>query len=101
MNLNKMSLKAYEIARARLQYVYDGRDGERGLKHCAGEVVEACNSYNEWIYNAHKTEGAERKAEFAGELADVITCVLSLCGYFQIDIEQALKDCMKKNEARA
>lgn len=71
------------------------------LKHCAGEVVEATEAYS-GIATAHSiTEAgkiiAQKKDDFASELADIICCVLTICGQENIDIELALTKCMEKN----
>lgn len=63
------------------------------LKHTAGEVVEAMEAYAD-----HLTAGS---ASFASELADIITCVLIIARKENIDINQALLECLEKNENRA
>ena len=98
MNLNKASEKAFEIAQKRNQYKFDDRDVARGLKHCAGEVIEACEAYNNWTFLV--TPKTDLKQVFEDELADVIMCILSICGFEHIDIEKALERCFEKNEKR-
>lgn len=66
------------------------------LKHCAGEVVEAMEAFT--LYREFRTDIL--KEQLAGELADVIMCVLVLAGQEGIDIENALTECEKKNRAR-
>ena len=48
MDLKLASERAYEIAVKRGQYKYDSQDTMRGLKHCAGEIIEANEAYNNW-----------------------------------------------------
>ena len=97
MDLKTGSEKAFEIAEKRGQYKHDGQDVLRGLKHCAGEVLEANEAYNDWSF-INKDEGKEK---FADELADIIMCVLSICGAEHIDIENAIARKMLINEGRA
>lgn len=99
MNLNEAAQSVYETAKKRGQYKDDGNDVLRALKHCAGEVIEACEQYNDWTYL--DTPKNDNKKEFSYELADIILCVLSISGYEQIDIENALKEKMQINEQRA
>lgn len=100
MDLKSASEKAYEIAEKRGQYKKDGQDVLRGLKHCAGEVLEANEAYNNWSY-INKDDLKDLKEMFADELADVIMCVLSICGAEHIDIENAMWRCFVKNAERA
>ena len=46
MDLNKASEKAFEIARKR----GINETTFEALKHCAGEVLEANEAYNDWAY---------------------------------------------------
>ena len=84
------------------------------LKHCATEVVEAMEAwagrtYPDWEYadfDIANNEQAmdiynEDRAHFASELADIICCVLIIAGKENIDIEQAINDCIEKNRKRA
>ena len=98
MDLIKASVKAYEIAVRRGQYKNNGRDVIDALKHCAGEVLEANEAYNDWTFlEADET----LKEHFENELADIIVCVLSICGQEGINIEKALERVFEKNERRA
>lgn len=92
MDLKKASEKAYEIAQKRGL----NEDTIQALKHCAGEVLEAVESYTKYVYSSR-----EKNDSFPDELADVIMCILSICGAENIDIEQALCRCFFKNEKRA
>ena len=91
IDLNDLSKKAYEIACERGQYKNDGRDVIRGLKHCAGEVVEAVEAYT-------SIDCSDK--DYAYELADIMMCVLSLCGYMKMDAELMLSCCLYKNKKR-
>ena len=98
MNLNEASQWAFEISKKRNQYKGDGNDTIRALKHCACEVVEAVDAYDNWSM-LDNPQG--RKEEFENELADVIICILSVSGSEGIDIEQAISRKMLINEGRA
>lgn len=99
MDLKAGSEKAFEIAERRGQYKHDGQDVLRGLKHCAGEVLEANEAYNGYALLDTPEDGLKEK--FADELADVIMCILSICGAEHIDIEEAMWRCFVKNAKRA
>ena len=90
MNLKEASQKALEIAEKRGIH----ETTTEALKHCAGEVVEAVDAYNDWSYQQ------EEKEKFENELADVIICILSVSGSEGIDIEQAISRKMLINEGR-
>ena len=92
MNLNEASQKAYEIARKR----GINETTFEALKHCAGEVLEAVESYTRFVYSPK-----EEADSFPDELADIIINVLSICGAEKIDIEQAIARKMLINEGRA
>ena len=91
MNLNEASQKAYEIARKR----GINETTFEALKHCAGEVLEAVESYTRFVYSPK-----EEADNFPDELADIIINVLSICGAENIDIEQAIARKMLINEGR-
>lgn len=73
------------------------------LKHCATEVVEATEAYSKVMYfpQLNRNEQEIEKEHFAGELADIIACVLITSDNLGIDIEKALRECYEKNKARA
>ena len=98
MDLNEASITAFETSKKRNQYKGDGNDTTRALKHCAGEVVEAVSAYDDWSLLDDPTN---RKTEFENELADIVICVLSVCGSEGIDIEQAISRKMLINEERS
>lgn len=97
--------RAFEFARGRGL----STDTLEALKHCAGEVLEAVEAYARYKGTHERFYGSrvdfvrelERQRQaFAGELADVVMCVYSVCGKEGIDIEGALEKCFLKNEAR-
>ena len=102
LDLNYLCKMSYENARRRAEHESTIKvDVLDTLKHCAGEVVEATEAYS-GIATAHSiTEAgkiiAQKKDDFAGELADIVCCVLTICGQENIDIELALTKCMEKN----
>ena len=97
INLNEHAKKAQEIAFNRW-YKNDVKYSTPAiLKHCAGEVCEAVEAYNDYLYEDSK--GCRNK--LAAELADIITCALIAAANEDINIEKALQDCQQKNEARA
>lgn len=85
IDLNGMAVQSAEIAERRGQ----GTDVMKTLKHCAGEVIEAAEAYAKASLDS-----------FASELADVVMCVLTICGSNGVQIETVLEDCIKKNQAR-
>ena len=94
MDLIWASVKAYEIAQKRGL----NENTFQALKHCAGEVLEANEAYNNWSF---MTSDDTLKEQFENELADIIVCVLSICGAERINIEKALERVFEKNEKRA
>lgn len=101
MNLNKACTEAVKIARARQLK----ENTVQTLKHCAGEIVEATEAYMAlqsvvWAETSTQEMITRAGHDFAIELADVIMCILSICGAEYIDIERALDECFQKNKAR-
>ena len=97
IDLNEHAQKAQEIAFNRWRKMHVDYHTPAILKHCAGEVCEAVEAYSDYLYEDSK--GHHDK--LAAELADIITCALIAAANEDIDMEKALKDCLKKNEARA
>lgn len=97
INLNEHAKKAQEIAFNR--WIKKGVEYNTLaiLKHCAGEVCEAVEAYKNYLYK----DGENMREELAGELADIITCVLIAATNENINIEKALQNCQLKNEKRA
>ena len=92
MNLNEASQKALEIAEKRGIH----ENTIQALKHCAGEVLEAVESYTRFVYSPK-----EETDNFCDELADIVICVLSISAKENIDIENAIARKMLINEGRA
>lgn len=68
------------------------------LKHCATEVVEAMEAYTQFRMNEYS---GKTESHLESELADIICCVLIICGKERIDVEEAILDCIEKNRKRA
>ena len=97
LDLNYLCKMSYENAKRRAEHEPDIKIGTmETLKHCAGEVVEATEAYIRFNHMTIVTKEA-----FADELADIVCCVLTICGKENIDIEYALTMCMEKNANRA
>lgn len=88
------------------------------LKHTATEVVEAAESYSLFKQMKDITsdgtdyEGFEEpdtvcesycssKKHFSSELADIVCCCMIIAAKENIDLEQAIFECMEKNRKRA
>ena len=97
IDLNEHATEAQEIARERFYKKNKGYKTMPILKHAAGEVLEACEAYDDYFYN-HTIDNREA---FADELADIITCVLIAAANEKINIEKALLKCQQKNAQRA
>ncbi len=105
LDLNELAKQSQEIAKKRAEHGLDA-DTTGCLKHCAGEVIEALDAFDEWqtdlkLGNDYPDWYVDYKKEYAGELADIIICALIAAANSNIDIEQALKDCIEKNRKRA
>ena len=101
IDLNFISKVALEYSKAREK----NGSVEKGstlnlLKHCAMEVVEATDAYTILCKSAIDDEYKQKK-DFSSELADVIMCILIIAAQENIDVEEALKDCLEKNRKRA
>ena len=105
LDLNYLCKMSYENAKRRAEHESTIKaDVLDTLKHCAGEVVEATEAYSgiATVYSVLEAGKiiAQKRDNFAGELADIICCVLTICGHENIDIELALTKCMEKNFKR-
>lgn len=105
LDLNYLCKMSYENAKKRAESEPTIKVGVLDtLKHCAGEVVEATEAYSSIATAYSITEAgkiyAQKRDDFADELADIICCVLTICGHENIDIELALTKCMEKNYKR-
>lgn len=97
IELNEHAQKAQEIAFNRWKKKGVEYHTPAILKHCAGEVCEAVETYDQYLYEYIES----RRNKLAEELADIITCALIAAANEDIDIERALQECQQKNEARA
>ena len=97
INLNEHAQKAQEIAFNRWKKKGVEYHTPAILKICAGEVCEAVEAYDQYLYEYIESN----RNKLAEELADIITCALIAAANEDIDIEKALKDCQQKNEVRA
>lgn len=97
IDLNEHAQKAQEIAFNRWKKKGVDYHTPAILKHCAGEVCEAVEAYDQYLYEYIES----RRNKLATELADIITCALIAAANEDIDIERALQECQQKNEARA
>ncbi|MCM1220498.1 MAG: hypothetical protein NC548_39030 [Lachnospiraceae bacterium] len=102
IELNKMAGTAFETAQARARKGQLKTDTMSLLKHCAGEVVEATEAYDELcFFSDEEYVDKMRKTEFADELGDIITCALIAAAQEGVDIEAALLRVQEKNARRA
>ena len=97
IDLNEHAKKAQEIAFNRWKKKGVEYHTPAILKICAGEVCEAVEAYDQYLYEYIESN----RNKLAAELADIITCALIAAANEDIDIEKALQDCQEKNEARA
>lgn len=97
IDLNEHAQKAQEIAFNRWKKKGVEYHTPAILKHCAGEVCEAVEAYDQYLYENSQSH----RNKLATELADIITCALIAAANEDIDIERALQECQQKNEARA
>lgn len=100
MNLNELSCECLRNAEKRASN--GGKistDTRKMLKHTATEVVEAMESYSVWCMD--KENQFENKEYFSSELADIVCCCMIIAAKENIDLEQAIIDCMEKNRKRA
>lgn len=97
IDLNEHAQKAQEIAFNRWKKKGVEYHTPAILKHCTGEVCEAVEAYDQYLYEYIESN----RNKLAAELADIITCALIAAANEDIDIERALQECQQKNEARA
>lgn len=110
MNLNEISHDMRKTARKREEHGVKA-DSKSLFKHMATEVIEAAEAFfffdNEIprepgdIYLPINDLKMEHRQALAGELSDVIACALIIAANENIDIENALKSCLYKNQRRA
>lgn len=113
VDLNKLAKKTLENAMLRQKNgAHINCDTYHMLKHCATEVIEAQQAFDEWqedlkfgpismgVTDPDWTK-ITPKDQFASELADIVCCCLIIAGHTNIDIEKAVLDCIEKNRKRA
>ena len=97
LNLNDIAEQSYIIAKQRELKT----DVLSTLKHCAGEVIEACEAQTK-LMQAHDWNTSEKYRVALGlELADIIICALTASARAGIDIEYYINEAMQKNAQRA
>lgn len=103
MKLNKLAKDMFEVAEKRSENAkYIKTDELSMLKHCATEVVEATDALIKFENTSCiNPELDDCWNDFENELADIIACVLIICGGNQVDISKRLKECYEKNKARS
>ncbi|MCM1321610.1 MAG: hypothetical protein NC041_07050 [Bacteroides sp.] len=101
IDLNELAYKAYSVSCVRAQKDGVGVQALNLLKHCATEVVEAMNAYDAYEFEENTEKREILYKDFAGELADIITCVLIIGAKEPvINMEKALQQCLEKNKKR-
>lgn len=70
------------------------------LKHTATEVVGATTAYVCWVEDICTYKEDASKVIFAAALAKIICCVAIIAESNSIDLDKAVMDCLKKNQAR-
>ena len=88
IDLNEHAQKAQTIAFNRWRKKGVEHNTPAILKHCAGEVCEAVEAYNQYLYEYIESN----RNKLAAELADIITCALIAAANEDINIEKALED---------
>lgn len=96
LNLNDIAEQSYILAKQRGLSV----DVISTLKHCAGEVVEACEAHTRLMQSSDRNTG-EKHRVLGLELADIIICALTASARAGISIEDYINEAMKKNAQRA
>ena len=96
IDLNEHAQKAQEIAFNRWKKKGVDYHTPAILKHCAGEVCEAVEAFDQYLHEYIESN----RNKLAAELADIITCALIAAANEDIDIAKALQECQQKNEAR-
>ena len=103
MYLNEMRDEIHEIAKEKGWYGPDGRNVGEALMLVVCEASEAMEELREygpeklrnfWRSDSGKPEG------FPVEIADILIRCLDLCGYLNIDIEEAVRQKVAYNRTR-
>lgn len=100
-SLNDIAKISYENAKKRQENGgHISVDTRSMLKHCATEVVEAAEAYQECRYFVEENSELNKR-HFVSELADIICCCTIIAGKEGIDLDKAVADCLEKNRKRA
>lgn len=106
IDLDKAAKNCFEIAVKRhLNGANICPETLKMLKHCATELVEATNAYT--IFDTMRQQKIDQfslneyEVDFKRELADVIVCILIICGFEGINPEEIVLNCIEKNRKRA
>lgn len=99
IDLNNLCKVTLENAKKRQENgAHIKTDTKSMLKHCATEVLEAMEAFT--ILQNFDCTSVDAQ-HFEMELADVICCILIICGIEYINIEGAIMECIEKNRKRA
>ena len=97
MNLNDLAKQSYILAKKRGLSI----DVISTLKHCAGEVVEACEAQTRLAGAQDWGTSEKHRVALGLELADIIICALTASARAGINIEEYVGKAMLKNAHRA
>lgn len=97
LNLNDIAEQSYILAKQRGL----STDMISTLKHCAGEVVEACEAQARLMEAQDWNTCEKHKVALGLELADIIICALTASARAGINIEEYINKAMQKNAQRA
>jgi NTP pyrophosphatase (non-canonical NTP hydrolase) len=101
VKLNELVVTSHEISRK--SGWYDGEHAKRNIGEMlmliVTEVAEAMEDYRTGNMD-HAYEGCNKPVGFASEIADIVVRVGDLCGYLNIDLEQAVSEKMFFNASR-
>ena len=97
LNLNDIAEQSYILAKQRGLSI----DVISTLKHCAGEVVEACEAQTRLMQSSDWNTSEKHRVALGLELADIIICALTASARAGISIEDYINEAMKKNAQRA
>lgn len=97
MNLNDLAEQAYLLAKQRGLKT----DVVSTLKHCVGEVVEACEAQVKLMEAQDKDICEKYRVALGLELADIVICVLTASTRAGLNIEDYINEAMQKNAQRA
>lgn len=101
IDLNKCACTATTISDKRAELgQFKNNSTLQTLKHCATEIVEATEAYLKYDAEKNAETKVKYKEMFAEEIADIVTCALTIAGKENFDIEYALQKVEQKNKMR-